>query len=155
MYRIDSICSNNREADDKEYTLLSEASLVFENKSDHDIQRILREVDNNELAIAMKELSGNARRRIFDNLSPRLANMIVEDLEYRGLIERIKMSEVNESVMKIMNIVLKLAKVREINDENLIALKIVMDIHNSDKAVCNMYKKRYSDLKQALDKLCT
>lgn len=74
--KIDSICSKNREADEKEHTLLSEASLIFEKRSDRDIQRILREVDNNELAVAMKALSGNACRRIFNNLSPRIAAMI-------------------------------------------------------------------------------
>jgi hypothetical protein len=148
--KIDSICNNNREADEKEHTLLSEASLIFENRSDQIIQRILREVDCNELAIAMKGLSGNARRRIFNNLSPRLAAMIAEDMEYMGPV---RMKDVDESVIKIMNVVLKLAKAGEIYDDNLIALKIVMDIHNKDKEVCNMYKERYSDLKQALDNL--
>lgn len=147
---IDSICSKNPEADEKEHTLLSEASLVFEKKSDRDIQRILREVDNNELAVAMKALSGNACRRIFNNLSPRLATRIAEDIMYMGPV---RMKDVDESVIKIMNVVLKLAKVGEIYNDDLIALKIVMDIHNKDKEVCNMYKERYSDLKQALDNL--
>lgn len=148
--KINSICSKNCEADEKEHTLLSEANLIFEKRSDRDIQRILREVDNNELAVAMKALSGNACRRIFDNLSPRLAAMIAEDIEYMGPV---RMKDVDESVIKIMNVVLKLAKVGEIYDDNLIVLKIVMDIHNKDKEVCNMYKERYSDLKQALDNL--
>lgn len=147
---IDSICSKNPEADEKEHTLLSEASLIFEKRSDRDIQRILREVDNNELAVAMKALSGNACRRIFNNLSPRLAPRIAEDIMYMGPV---RMKDVDESLIKILNIVLKLAKGGEIYDENLIALKIVMDIHNKDKEVSNMYKERYSDLKQALDKL--
>ena len=147
---IDSICSKNREADEKEHTLLSEASLIFEKRSDRDIQRILREVDNNELAVAMKALSGNACRRIFNNLSPRLAAMIAENIEFMGPV---RMKDVDESIIKIMNVVLKLAKAGEIYNDDLIALKIVMDIHNKDKEVCNMYKERYSDLKQALDNL--
>lgn len=150
LYKIDVVCSKNPEADEKEHTLLSEASLVFENKSDQIIQRILREVDNNDLAVAMKGLSGNACRRIFDNLSNRLAAIIVDDIES---MESVKKSDINESVIKIMNVVLKLAKAGEIYDDNLVALKVVMDIYNSDKAVCNMYKGRYSKLKRALDDL--
>lgn len=146
--KIDSICSNKCEADEKEHTLLSEASLIFENRSDQVIQRILREVDCNELAIAMKGLSGNACRRIFDSLSKRVAARIAEDMEYMGPV---RMKDVDDSVIKIMNVVLKLAKAGEINDDNLVALKIVMDIYNSDKLVCNIYKERYSKLKKALD----
>ena len=148
--KIDSICSKNREADEMEHTLLSEASLIFENRTDQVIQRILREVDCNELAVAMKALSGNACRRIFNNLSKRIAAMIVEDMESMGPV---RMKDIHESVIKIMNVVLKLAKAGEIYDDNLIALKIVMDIHNKDKEVYNIYKERYSDLKQVLDNL--
>ena len=148
--KINSICSNNREADEKEHTLLSEASLIFENRSDQIIQRILREVDCNELVVAMKGLSGNARRRIFDNISPRIAAMLAEDITSMGPVS---MKDVHESIIKIMNVVLKLAKAEEIHDDNLIALKIVMDIHNKDKEVYNMYKERYSVLKQVLDNL--
>jgi len=146
--KINSICSKNREADEKEHTLLSEASLIFENRTNQVIQRILREVDCNELAVAMKGLSGNACRRIFDNLSPRLAARIAEDIEYMGPV---RMKDVDDCVIKILNVVLKLAKAGEIVDDNLVALKVVMDIYNHDKAVYNTYKEKYSNLKQALD----
>lgn len=148
--KINSICSDNCEADEKEYTLLSEASLVFENRADQVIQRILREVDCNELGVAMKGLSGSARRRIFDNISPRIAAILAEDITSMGPA---KMKDVDESVIKIMNVVLKLAKAGEIDGDNLVALKIVMDIYNSDKAVCNMYRERYSKLEEALNGL--
>lgn len=146
--KIDSICSNNRKADEKEHTLLSEASLIFENRTDQVIQRILSEVDCNELTVAMKGLSGNACRRIFDNQSKRLAVMVAEDMEYMGPV---RMKDVNESLIKIMNVVLKLENEGEIHDDNLVALKIVMEIYNSDKAVCNRYKERYSKIKRVLD----
>ena len=100
------------------------------------------------MAVAMKGLSGKARRRIFDNLSPRHAAMIADDIEFMGPV---RMKDVDESVIKIMNMVLNLANSGEICDDNLVILKIVMDIHNSDKAVCNIYKERYSKLKKALD----
>lgn len=146
--KIDSICCKNCEANEKEHTLLSEASLIFENRTDQVIQRILREVDCNELTVAMKGLSGNACRRIFDNLSKRIAAMVAEDIESMGPV---RMKDVDDSVIKILNIVLKLAKAGEIVDDNLVALKVVMDIYNSDKAARNMYKDRYGMLKRALD----
>jgi hypothetical protein len=146
--KIDSICSKNCEADEKEHTLLSEASIIFENRTDQVIQRILREVDCNELTVAMKGLSGNACRKIFDNLSKRIAAMVVEDIETMGPV---RMKDVDDSVIKILNVVLKLAKAGEIVDDNLVALKVVMDIYNSDKAARNMYKDRYGMLKRALD----
>lgn len=146
--KIDSICSKNCEADEKEHILLSEASIIFENRTDQVIQRILREVDCNELTVAMKGLSGNACRKIFDNLSKRIAAMIAEDIETMGPV---RMKDVDDSVIKILNVVLKLAKAGEIVDDNLVALKVVMDIYNSDKAARNMYKDRYGMLKRALD----
>lgn len=146
--KIDSICSKNCEADEKEHTLLSEASIIFENRTDQVIQRILREVDCNELTVAMKGLSGNACRKIFDNLPKRIAAMVVEDIETMGPV---RMKDVDDSVIKILNVVLKLAKAGEIVDDNLVALKVVMDIYNSDKAARNMYKDRYGMLKRALD----
>ena len=96
----------------------------------------------------MKGLSGNACRKIFDNLSKRIAAMIAEDIETMGPV---RMKEVDDSVIKILNVVLKLAKAGEIVDDNLVALKVVMDIYNSDKAARNMYKDRYGMLKRALD----
>lgn len=148
--KIDLICSDDCKADKKEHTLLSEASFIFENRTDQDIQRILREVDCNELGVAMKGLSGNSKRRIFDNISPRIATILAEDITS---MEPVSMKDVDESVIKIMNVVLKLAKAGKIQDDNLIALKIVMDIYNKDKEVCNTYKERYSVLKHALDNL--
>jgi hypothetical protein len=150
QYKIDLICNKVSEADEQKYTLLSEASLFFENSSDQVIQRILREVDCLALSVAMKGLSGNACRRIFSNLSKRVATMIVDDME---CMESIKMRDVTESVINIMNVILKLANTGEINDNNLVALKIVIDIYNSDKRACNMYKERYSKLKRALDEI--
>jgi hypothetical protein len=74
--------------------------------------------------------------------------MVVEDIETMGPV---RMKDVDDSVIKILNVVLKLAKAGEIVDDNLVALKVVMDIYNSDKAARNMYKDRYGMLKRALD----
>ncbi|MBP5160381.1 MAG: flagellar motor switch protein FliG, partial [Lachnospiraceae bacterium] len=49
---------------------------------DRSIQRVLREVDNNELAVALKSAGENVQEAIFNNLSKRLAVMIREDMEF-------------------------------------------------------------------------
>ena len=64
--------------------LVSVMEYLFTSIDDCSIQMILRDVDNCDLAIAMKGLSGKSRERIFNNLSERLAVMIAEDLDYMG-----------------------------------------------------------------------
>lgn len=49
---------------------------------DKSIQRVLREVDNNELAMALKGSTEEVQTVIFNNLSKRLAVMIREDMEF-------------------------------------------------------------------------
>ena len=49
---------------------------------DRSIQRVLRDVDNNDLAVALKGSNENVQAAIFNNLSKRLAAMIREDMEY-------------------------------------------------------------------------
>jgi len=51
---------------------------------DRAIQRVLRDVDNNDLAIALKSANENVQNAIFNNLSKRLASMIKEDMEFMG-----------------------------------------------------------------------
>ena len=48
---------------------------------DRSIQRVLRDVENNELAVALKNANEDVRNAIFSNLSTRLADMIREDME--------------------------------------------------------------------------
>ncbi|HHT03924.1 MAG TPA: flagellar motor switch protein FliG [Bacteroidales bacterium] len=75
------------------------------------IQRILREVDNHELAVALKGSTEEVKEVIFSNISQRLSAMIAEDLEYMGP-KRIK--EIEEAQQKIVNIVRKLEETGEI-----------------------------------------
>ena len=82
--------------------------LLLDDKS---IQRVLREVDNSELAIAMKAANENVQEAIFNNLSKRLAVMIKEDMEYMGPV---RMKDVEEAQQKIVNIIRKLEDSGEI-----------------------------------------
>ena len=51
---------------------------------DRAIQRVLREVDNNDLAIALKVANDDVKGAIFNNMSKRLVVMIQEDMEFMG-----------------------------------------------------------------------
>ena len=69
---------------------------------DEDIQRLCREVEFKDLAVAMKGLSGNARKKIFSNLSSRLAPMIAGDIKYLGPLEIKYIAEAAEKTYAII-----------------------------------------------------
>ena len=78
---------------------------------DKSIQRVLREVDNNELAIALKGSNEEVQQVIFNNLSKRLATMIKEDMDFMGPV---RLKDVEEAQQKIVNIIRKLEDSGEI-----------------------------------------
>lgn len=78
---------------------------------DKSIQRVLREVDNNELAVALKGANEEVQSVIFNNLSKRLATMIKEDMDFMGPI---RLKDVEEAQQKIVNIIRKLEDSAEI-----------------------------------------
>lgn len=78
---------------------------------DRAIQRVLRDVDNNDLGIALKAANEEVQNVIFKNLSKRLAAMIKEDMEYMGPV---RMKDVEEAQQKIVGIIRKLEENSEI-----------------------------------------
>ncbi len=78
---------------------------------DRAIQRVLRDVDNNDLGIALKGANEQVQNAIFNNLSKRLATMIKEDMEFMGPV---RMKDVEEAQQKIVNIIRKLEDAGEI-----------------------------------------
>ncbi|MGN0436054.1 MAG: flagellar motor switch protein FliG [Wujia sp.] len=82
--------------------------LVLDNRA---IQTVLREVDNNELAVALKNANEDVQKVIFDNLSSRLATMIKEDMEFMGPV---RLKDVEDAQQKIVNIIRKLEDSGEI-----------------------------------------
>jgi flagellar motor switch protein FliG len=78
---------------------------------DRAIQRVLRDVDNNDLATALKSANEQVQNAIFNNLSKRLAVMIKEDMEFMGPV---RMKDVEEAQQKIVNIIRKLEDSGEI-----------------------------------------
>jgi len=78
---------------------------------DKSIQRVLREVDNNELAVALKGATDEVQNVIFNNLSKRLAAMIREDMDYMGPV---RLKDVEEAQQRIVNVIRKLEDSSEI-----------------------------------------
>ena len=78
---------------------------------DRAIQRVLRDVDNNDLALALKGANEQVQTAIFNNMSKRLAVMIKEDMEFMGPV---RMKDVEEAQQKIVNIIRKLEDSAEI-----------------------------------------
>ncbi len=78
---------------------------------DRAIQRVLRDVENNDLAVALKNANEEVKNTIFNNVSKRLAVMIKEDMDFMGPV---RMKDVEEAQQKIVNIIRKLEDAGEI-----------------------------------------
>jgi len=88
--------------------------LVFEDVimlPDNFIQRILREVNSKDLAMAMRGAGEDVNSRIYKNLSKRAAEMLKEEIEFMGPV---RLREVEQSQQKIVNIMRKLDESGEI-----------------------------------------
>lgn len=82
--------------------------LQLDNRS---IQRFLHEVDNSQLALALKGATEEVQNVIYSNMSKRLAEMIKEDIEYMGPV---RLKDVEEAQQKIVNVIRKLEDAGEI-----------------------------------------
>jgi flagellar motor switch protein FliG len=72
---------------------------------DKSIQALLKEVDNNQWAVALKGASDEIRQRIFSNLSQRAAEMLKEEMEYLGPV---RVSDVEAMQQQIVDTVRRL-----------------------------------------------
>ncbi|MCR5054294.1 MAG: hypothetical protein K6A69_05570 [Lachnospiraceae bacterium] len=80
--------------------------------NDEDMGRFLREVENWDLAVTMKLLSGSAYKKIHDNTSERLRTMLIEDFECMGPV---RMKDIVETDCRLFQTILKLGENREIS----------------------------------------
>jgi flagellar motor switch protein FliG len=78
---------------------------------DPSLQRVLREVDARDLAMALRGVADELREKIFKNLSSRAAEMLREDISVSGPV---RMRQVEESQQRIVGIVRKLEEQGEL-----------------------------------------
>ncbi len=72
---------------------------------DRSIQKVLREVDTQDLAKALKGVDAEVQEKIFRNMSKRASSLLREDMDFMGPI---RLRDVEESQQKIVNIIRKL-----------------------------------------------
>ncbi len=82
--------------------------ITLDNRS---IQRIIREIDNSQWAIALKSASEEVKDLIFTNMSKRLVDMIKEDIDFMGPV---RIRDIEDAQQNIVNVIRKLEEDGEI-----------------------------------------
>lgn len=98
-----------READEPLSDQIQELMFVFEdlkNIDDTAMQRLLRDVDNDGLLLALKGSDDELKDMVFRNMSGRAAEMLKDDLENKGPV---KVSEVEGAQKDILSLARRLA----------------------------------------------
>lgn len=78
---------------------------------DKGIQAVLKEIENDELALALKTGSQELKDKIFKNMSERAATLISEDMEFMGPV---RVTDVEQCQQRIVDIVRRLEDAGEI-----------------------------------------
>jgi flagellar motor switch protein FliG len=87
---------------------------VFEDilgMDDRSLQRVLRDVDMKDVALALKGASEALRDKFFKNMSKRAAEMLKEDMQYMGPV---RVRDVEEAQQRIVNVIRALEEAGEI-----------------------------------------
>lgn len=79
--------------------------------NDKGIQMVLKEIENEDLSLALKTASEDLRDKIFSNMSDRATQMIKEDMEYMGPV---RVSDVESAQQKIVDVVRRLEDAGEL-----------------------------------------
>ena len=105
----------NLETDDPDLVeQIKRLMFVFEDillVDDKGIQSVLKEIDNDELALALKIASEEMKGKIFGNMSERASELISEDMEYMGPV---RLADVEMAQQKIVDVVRRLEETGEI-----------------------------------------
>ena len=89
-------------AEIKNLMFVFEDLILLDNRS---IQRVLKEVETKDLAIALKAASDEVKGKIFTNVSERVASMIKEEMEYMGPM---RLSDVEATQQKVVETIRRL-----------------------------------------------
>jgi flagellar motor switch protein FliG len=79
--------------------------------NDRGIQAVLKEIDNEELSLALKSASDELKDKIFTNMSERAAQLIKEEMEFMGPV---RVADVEAAQQRIVDVVRRLEDVGEI-----------------------------------------
>lgn len=98
---IDDIEENDPDLADQ----IKQMMFVFEDivlVDDKGLQKVLRSVESQELAIALKAASEEVKQKIFKNMSERAADILKEEMEVSGAV---RMKDVTDAQQKITRII--------------------------------------------------
>jgi flagellar motor switch protein FliG len=96
-------------------TQIKNLMFVFEDVlhlGDREIQRVLKDVDSRDLAVALKLSSEEVKSKVFSNLSQRAAEMLKDELEFLGPV---RLKNVEDAQRRIVEAVRKLDEAGEIH----------------------------------------
>jgi len=79
--------------------------------NDKGVQAVLKEIDNDELSLALRTANAELKEKIFKNMSERAAQLIQEDMEYMGPV---RLSDVEAAQQRIVDVVRRLEDAGEI-----------------------------------------
>lgn len=99
--------------DQNQRNYMAKVDHVFEELSDRSIQRLLRDVENVQIEIIIKGLHEPAKRKLFNNLSKRLAVMIANDV---NVMNKVSSSEIVNEAKKMIECLESLYNQAEIFD---------------------------------------
>lgn len=108
------ILENLEEEDPDMVEQIRRLMFVFEDillVNDKGIQAVLKEVETDELALALKTASEELQTKVFKNMSERAATMIKEDMEYMGPV---RVSDVEQAQQRIVDVVRRLEEAGEV-----------------------------------------
>lgn len=92
----------------KKLMFVFEDIVMIDNRS---VQRVLREVESQDLALALKGASSEVSDKIYTNMSARASEMLREDIEFMGPV---RLRDVEEAQQRIVNIIRRLEEMGEI-----------------------------------------
>jgi len=78
---------------------------------DKGVQQVLKEIDTQDLALALKTASDELKEKIYRNMSERAVNLLREDMDYMGPV---RLSEVEAAQQKIADVVRRLEEAGEL-----------------------------------------
>lgn len=78
---------------------------------DRSVQRILREIDSHDLALALKGASAEVVNKIMRNMSKRASDMLKEDIEFMGPV---RLRDVEEAQQRIVSVIRRLEEAGEV-----------------------------------------
>jgi len=103
------------EADDPDLVeQIRRLMFVFEDimlVNDKGIQAVLKEIENDELALALKTASPELQEKILSNMSERASALIKEDMEFMGPV---RVSDVEAAQQRIVDVVRRLEEAGEV-----------------------------------------